>query len=209
MYNPNANITFCLFIILLATLLPLCHAPTSRHDTSAITNFASNPNKYPADGAIWSFPQNRIALVPKRATIHTATIPGVPGTPTWRVRYIEIATILPINLVAIAMEVLLLSELTQLKQTSDSTLSEMLALRKGEFRVRRGIFHLNFMTKSGQLNREFIEGVMEELLESTRLGWVTQFKSEWMDTVGGFTVWVTCTLGKEFGMTGLIPGPID
>ena len=65
------------------------------------------------------------------------------------------------------------------------------------------------MTKSGQLNREFIEGVMEELLESTRPGWVTQIKSEWMDTVGGFTVWVTCTVGKGFGMTGLILGPID
>ena len=30
-----------------------------------------------------------------------------------------------------------------------------------------------------------------------------------MNTVGGFTVWVTCTLGEEFGSTGLIPGPID
>lgn len=65
------------------------------------------------------------------------------------------------------------------------------------------------MTQSGRLNREFIEGVMEELLESTGLGWVTQFKSEWKDTVGGFTVWITCTLGEEFGSAGLTPGPID
>ena len=116
---------------------------------------------------------------------------------------------LPLNVAATAMKVSLSSGLLQLRQTSDSALREMLAATNGEFIIRRGLLQLNFMTQSGRLNREFLEGVLEELLESTRLGWVTQLKREWKDTLGGFTVWITCTLREEFGLTGLRPGPID
>lgn len=209
MFQPRIHIPTCLLIVLVANFIPLITASTSRHDSSALAKFALSPDNFANNHLLLSSPHNKIALMPKRATIHTATIPGSPGTPTWRVRYIEIASTLPINVAATAMEAFLSSGLQRVRQTSDSALREVLAGTAGEFRIKKGIFHLNFMTQSGRLNREFIEGVIEELLESTRLGWVTQFKSEWMDTVGGFTVWITCTLGMGFGDTGLRPGPID
>lgn len=209
MYQLMTFLPVCLFVILSANPLSLPAARLSHHDASATKTTTSDPNSHPHDDLLPSIPHNKVAPVPKRATIHTATIPGLPGTPTWRVRYIKIATMLPVQLVATAMETFYSSSLKELQQTSDSALSHLLASTKGAFRIGRGVLHLNFMTTSGRLNREFVEGVLEELLESTRLGWVTQFRSEWMDTVGGFTVWVTCTLGEEFGSTGLNPGPID
>lgn len=106
--------------MLLANWTLLTTARTSRHDTSEIIKFDSSPNNYPNSNLLTSFPYNKVALMPKRATIHTATIPGIPGTPTWRVRYIKIASMLPINVAATAMEVFLSSGLQQLRRTPDS-----------------------------------------------------------------------------------------
>lgn len=209
MYQLMAFLLVCLFVILSANTLSLPAARLSHHDASATKTATSDLNSHPHDHLLPSIPHNKVASVPKGATIHTATMPGVPGTPTWRVHYIKIATMLPVQLVATAMETFYSSSLKELQQTSDSALSHLLASTKGAFRIGRGGFRLKFMTASGRLIREFVEGVLEELLGSTRLGWVTQFRSEWMDRVGGFSVWVTCTLGEDFGSTGLIPGPID
>ena len=108
-------------------------ALTSRHDTLEIMEVAYDPNNHPNSSLLTSFTYSKVALITKRANIHTATVPGKPGTPTWRVRYIKIASMLPINVAATAMEVFLSSGLQQLQQTSDSVLRDMLAERTGEF----------------------------------------------------------------------------
>lgn len=44
---------------------------------------------------------------------------------------------------------------------------------------------MNVVTTSDRMNRDFIGGVLNELLENTRLGWATKSRSEWMYTMGG------------------------
>lgn len=54
------------------------------------------------------------------------------------------------------------------------------------------------MAMSGRVNGEFIEGVLEVLLERTRPGWVTHFKAEWGH--GGGVLYVAC---NSYGGGGL------
>lgn len=144
---------------------------------------------------------------PKRATIHTAIAQGAPGYPDWKIRYIKVASLMPLHQAAEAMVKMYNGILRQLP---DIDLDAELAQSIGTpFEMSTGGSHLNFYAPLGKLTKAFIIEIVEELLESTKMGWVTQFKSEWKDMVSGFTVYITLAWGNAMGPKGIAPGPID
>ncbi|CAD6586124.1 MAG: hypothetical protein ASARMPRED_002447 [Alectoria sarmentosa] len=112
-----------------------------------------------------SLPRKKSVLVCKSATIHTASIPSVPETLTWRVRYIKVVTTLPIQFVAATMKSAYTSSLKQPQQTSDPALVNILASTGEHAGSEEGAFIWILKTGGGRLNSKSIEGALEGLLE--------------------------------------------
>lgn len=114
-----------------------------------------NADSHPRDDLHWPILNKKVALVPKRATMHTVSIPGTLGTHTWHLCYIRTATLL--NLLHIG-----------LLYTSHTAANDLPAPTEGVCKIRWGVYALNSVPKSGMLSKENIEGVLESLSESTR-----------------------------------------
>ena len=155
-------------------------------------------------------PRSSVSRIPhafSKRTIHTAIAKGSPGTSDWRVRYIAVASAVPIDKAATMMIIIYERILRELSNIDlDTRLSDSIGQ---PFQIDIGGIFLNFQAKYGKLTSAFVFTVVEELLQSTRLGWVTQFRSEWMDMVSGFTVYITLAWGKSMEPSGITPGPID
>ena len=193
MYLSKASLTTCLFLIFSTNLLSPSAAQPHRHRTAEETTKTDfDHNSHSHDDPL-SFSHEKTSLVPKVATI--------PGTPTWRVRYVKIASVLPLQVVAQILEVFLTSVLEQFQQTPDSAISGAMAV--GQFRIRRGLFHLNFFDHERQAQQGVYPrraaGVVGE--HKAGLGHVSQQRVEGYD--GGV---LRCGLLVRWEM-GL--GPLD
>lgn len=119
----------------------------------------------------------------------------------WRVRYIRVAGLLPVQIAAancIGFYTQLSAQFQHMMNTGRPSPTN------SGFQARIGDVQVSFLTTTGKLTWDFMNEVILELLESTRQGWVTMFKSEWYHAVQRQFVYVTLSIGgKE-----IIPGPL-
>lgn len=184
-----------LFILIFLLCCRSRAAPAQAGDLLTVPNLSDNALRIPP------------IVHSKRSTVHTAIAQGAPGYPDWRIRYIKVASFIPIQTAAER----LISRYTSLLRTiAEMDLDRQLIETIGfPFELDIQGFYLNFHAPLGRLTKAFVIEVIEELLASTKLGWVTQFRSEWKDMVSGFTVYITLAWGSSQGPTGIAAGPID
>lgn len=196
MHVPKLFSTQCISMLILL-LLGISCAPSTRGYNIPITVQNLDEQKLVVPLTMFS----------KRSTIHTAISKGQPGYPDWKIRYIKVTCLIPIQNAAAIM---IATYTNILERLANMDLDDQLTKNAGiPFEMLVGGSHLNFYAPVGKLTKDFVVNVVEELLESTKLGWVTHFKSEWKDLVSGFTVYITLALGDALGPKGIEPGPID
>lgn len=90
----------------------------------------------------------------KRSTIHTAIAKGQPGYSDWKIRYIKVASLMPVQFAAAKMASTYMKILAQLASIDfDSQLTR----NAGEpFELYIGGTHLNFYAPVGKLTKDFV-----------------------------------------------------